>query len=132
MGVFALFPVLANPHPLIAPPACVQVRIGLGLHGLDHWLVLEPPLALIPRIILTNVGVDAPVERVSVGFGLLPEAFGQFGSTLLSLVGLGCPALDVRQAALNGISALGNFGVLDRRFRKTVIRIQSERKQPIF
>jgi hypothetical protein len=40
-----------------------------------------------------------------------------------ALVGLGRPALDVGQAALDGLPALGDFGVLNRRFRKTVIRI---------
>src|SRR6266700_4625205 len=42
------------------------------------------------------------------------------------------PALDVRQAALMHLSTLGDFRVLDRYFRKAVICIQAERKQPVF
>jgi hypothetical protein len=130
--VLGRFPVLPLPHPRVSPPTLGQVSVGFCLHGFDHGLVLEPPLALIAAVMLTDVAIDASVERVSVSFGLLPETLGQPGSTLRSLVGLGCPALDVRQAALYGLPALGDFGVLDRRFRKTVVCIQAKRKEPVF
>ena len=120
LGFFSVFPI---PHPLIAPPARVQVRIGLSLHGFDHGLVLEAPLALITPIMFTDIAIDAPIEGVPVGFGLQQETLGKPGGTLGAFVGLGRPALDVRQAALEGLPALGDFGVLDGRFRKPVIRI---------
>jgi hypothetical protein len=82
--------------------------------------------------ILTDVAIDAVVERIPVGFRLQPEAFGQRGRTLGAFVGLGRPALNVCQAALKGLPTLGNFRVLDRCFRKAMIRIQAKRKQPIF
>jgi hypothetical protein len=60
--VFALFPALAISHPLITPPAHIQARIGLGLHGPDHRLALEPPLALIATVMRTDAAIDVLQE----------------------------------------------------------------------
>ena len=80
----------------------------------------------------TNVAIDPPVERIAMGFRLLPEAHGQRGRTLGALMGLWRSALNIRQTALYGLPTLGDFRVLDQRFRKTMVRIQAQRKQPIF
>jgi hypothetical protein len=58
------------------------------LHGLDHGFVLEPPLALIPKVMLADIEIDASIEGGAMGFGLLPEALGKPGRTLGPLMGL--------------------------------------------
>jgi hypothetical protein len=57
--VLGFFWLLSIPHPLIAPL-----------------------LALIAAIMLTDRPIDAAIERIAVGFGLLPETLGQPGRTL--------------------------------------------------